>query len=114
MEVPGLSSVAVPMSDEHEAEPDPSSTARGVWQVPTMGRADQRQVPIRVMPLRVIQELVLHTAPYQMHRSFGSGRGGELIRPPELKQEDLCEVLEEFSQHGSKRGHSPSRGSRFP
>ena len=32
-----------------------------------------------------------------------------MIRPPDLKPEDLREVLEEFSQHGHKRGPSPSR-----
>eukprot|EP00435_Cladocopium_sp_Y103_P041244 s3767_g11.t1 len=43
------------------------------------------------------------------HRSFGSGRGDQLIRPPALVQDDLQEILEEFQQHGSKRSHSPSQ-----
>eukprot|EP00435_Cladocopium_sp_Y103_P013790 s2127_g3.t1 len=44
------------------------------------------------------------------HRSFGVNRDTGLIRPPALQQEDLIEVLDEFSQHGTKRSHSPNSG----
>ena len=51
-----------------------------------------------------------HTYGPIRHTSFGSNGGTELIRPPALAQEDLHEVLDEMSQHGSKRSQSPSHG----
>ena len=41
------------------------------------------------------------------HRSSGSNRGSELIRPPAVLQHDFGEILEEMVHASNKRSHSP-------
>ena len=106
----GPSSVAGPMSDELSTpEPETSSKARGVLPGSNSEVGGSTSSSSTGVASENPQKTVSAYGPIR-HRSFGSGRGAELVRPPELRQENLCEVLEEFSQHGNKRSHSPASG----
>ena len=106
----GPSSIAGPMFDELSTpEPETSSKARGILPGSNSEVGGLTSSSSVGVASENPQKTVSAYGPIR-HRSFGSGRGAELVRPPELRQEDLCEVLEEFSQHGNKRSHSPASG----